>query len=276
MVNTNLYVRGELDQIQKCFITAACIMLGLIICMFFALHVSQKADMKIAELQKELDMAKQQLAYYELAHKFAEEYGIDMMKNNPGKALAVARASKHYYEKAITEIALDYNPKLTKKQANSISEIIYEESLDKGFNPLEIAAVIATESDFVINAVSCCKARGLMQIMEGTGKELAKNLGIKWTGSEMLFNPRINIKFGVTYLAWQRKINPSLYLIGYYGGEGAVRKVVAGRGWDDLFRYKNKIERDFIKFEIKYSMKMHEWDPQMVLVSTNAPLSIGG
>lgn len=81
-----------------------------------------------------------------------------------------------------------------------------------------IAAVIAQESAGNPYAVSRAGAKGLMQIMDST----AKNLGVK-----QVFNPRENILAGVKYfdsLLKEFKGNESLALASYNAGPAAVKK----------------------------------------------------
>ncbi|MFQ5718445.1 MAG: lytic transglycosylase domain-containing protein [Acidobacteriota bacterium] len=67
--------------------------------------------------------------------------------------------------------------------------------------PTEVLlAVIKAESDFDVDAVSAAGAVGLMQIMPATGRAVAKDLNIPWTGKKMLRDPVINIQLGSEYL----------------------------------------------------------------------------
>jgi len=67
--------------------------------------------------------------------------------------------------------------------------------------PVEVLlAVIKAESDFDMDAVSRAGAVGLMQVMPETGREVARDLNIPWTGDKMLRDPAINIQLGSEYL----------------------------------------------------------------------------
>ena len=63
-----------------------------------------------------------------------------------------------------------------------------------------LLAVIKAESDFDVNAVSSAGAVGLMQVMPRTGREVARDLNIPWTGVKTLRDPAINIQLGSEYL----------------------------------------------------------------------------
>lgn len=62
-------------------------------------------------------------------------------------------------------------------------------------------AVIRQESAFNISAKSAAGARGLMQIIPATGREVARQLRIKnYRGAKSLFNAKTNISIGAKYM----------------------------------------------------------------------------
>lgn len=67
-------------------------------------------------------------------------------------------------------------------------------------DPLTILAVVQVESRFDASAVSSKGAMGLMQLQPDTAKELAAELGLTWTGDELLFDPDTNVRIGTFYL----------------------------------------------------------------------------
>ena len=86
-----------------------------------------------------------------------------------------------------------------------------------------ICATITHESaqTWKIDVVSPAGALGLMQIMPETGKELAKEEGVRWTTpKKVLFDPLCNIKLGCRYLSTliqQYEVDGGL--AAYNGGE---------------------------------------------------------
>ena len=74
-----------------------------------------------------------------------------------------------------------------------------EEAAETGLDPALVAAVIWQESTFDPQAVSGAGARGLMQIMPPTGRELARNLGLKYR-IDMLHDPDRGLELGTRYL----------------------------------------------------------------------------
>ena len=76
----------------------------------------------------------------------------------------------------------------------------YSETYD--LEPSLVAGVIYTESSFNPNATSRVGARGLMQIMPGTGREIAEKLGEPFEEAN-LYDPETSIRYGCFYLRQQ-------------------------------------------------------------------------
>jgi soluble lytic murein transglycosylase len=74
-----------------------------------------------------------------------------------------------------------------------------EEAEKAGLDPALVAAVIWQESTFDPQAVSGPGARGLMQVMPPTGRELARGMGIKYH-IDMLHDPDRGLELGTRYL----------------------------------------------------------------------------
>jgi soluble lytic murein transglycosylase len=81
------------------------------------------------------------------------------------------------------------------------TEIVYSNSKANDVDPQLVSAVIREESRYDYKAVSSAGARGLMQIMPSTGKGIAKQSGVEKFETDMLFEPKTNIKMGSWYLS---------------------------------------------------------------------------
>ena len=78
----------------------------------------------------------------------------------------------------------------------SIEAYSREHSLD----PYLVAALIRQESEFNPKALSRSNARGLTQVLPGTGRELSRKLKIARYRTASLYTPDVNLKIGTFYL----------------------------------------------------------------------------
>ncbi len=67
-------------------------------------------------------------------------------------------------------------------------------------DPAWVAAETRAESAFMPKARSGADARGLMQLLPGTGALTARRIGVPWTGGDSLYDPSTNITLGTAYL----------------------------------------------------------------------------
>jgi soluble lytic murein transglycosylase len=82
-------------------------------------------------------------------------------------------------------------------------------SLEERVEPALTAALIRQESLFDSMATSRAGARGLMQIMPSVGREMARSRRRAGWHADSLYQPRVNLAFGTSHLAWA---------LGRYGG----------------------------------------------------------
>ena len=90
-----------------------------------------------------------------------------------------------------------------------------------------VYAVARQESHFDVDAISSSGARGLMQLMPSTAKDVAKRLGITYSPSRLTSDPAYNLLLGSTYLKGQLdRFDNSLLLAAaaYNAGGGNVNK----------------------------------------------------
>ncbi|NWG03660.1 MAG: lytic transglycosylase domain-containing protein [Syntrophaceae bacterium] len=103
--------------------------------------------------------------------------------------------------KEILEVLDRHSMDLADVTKAEIAEVIYEEALRHKHDPKFILALIAIESSFQNWSVSEQGAKGLMQIMPYVAESIARELGIEWSGDQILFNPYFNIRIGIYYLS---------------------------------------------------------------------------
>ncbi len=128
-------------------------------------------------------------------------------------------------------------------------------------------AVMREESRFRPSVVSPAKAIGLMQIIPPTGFEIARILGRQGFSPEQLYEPVVNIEFGIQYLAMNlQRFNGSLVntIASYNAGPEAVerwQKARPNREWDEFIEeipydetnlYVKKVLKSYYLYNLLY------------------------
>ena len=96
-----------------------------------------------------------------------------------------------------------------------------------GVPPSLVAGIIRQESAFDPRATSPTGARGLMQLMPPTARELAARIGVAYQPGK-LFNPDLSVQLGTIYvkeLLTDFDGNLELALAGYNGGPNRIRRL---------------------------------------------------
>ncbi len=70
---------------------------------------------------------------------------------------------------------------------------------ENGLDPYLVASLIRQESEFNPAAVSRANAIGLMQLLPGVGKKLAKEVKLRGFNYPMLLSPSVNLRLGTRY-----------------------------------------------------------------------------
>ncbi|MCY3901432.1 MAG: transglycosylase SLT domain-containing protein [Caldilineaceae bacterium] len=108
--------------------------------------------------------------------------------------------------------------------------------------PQLLYGLIFQESHFEPAARSYAGARGLMQILPGTGWEIARSLNYPNYSTELLDYPIVSIRFGAYYLRWARDYiggNDIAAVAGYNAGPRRARYWLSRAAPDDaLFIYR--------------------------------------
>ena len=134
---------------------------------------------------------------------------------------------------------------------------------DKYAVPRELVfAVIKTESGFDPNALSNQEAMGLMQLLQSTAEDMAKNYLNENPDTINLYDPETNIKYGTYYLqylfslfgSWEKAI------IAYNWGLGRLRNFIDNHGYTegDYDSIIEKEPRNYIKKVTYYWEKYKE------------------
>lgn len=103
---------------------------------------------------------------------------------------------------------------------------------ERGLDPWLIYAVMREESGFQPRIESWANARGLMQLMLPTAKDMARLTGRGDVSANQLFDPEINIELGTMFLkrlATRFGGHPVCMIAGYNGGAGNVNNWLTAR-----------------------------------------------
>jgi soluble lytic murein transglycosylase len=111
-----------------------------------------------------------------------------------------------------------------------------QEAKRYGIDPYVACGLIRQESVFNPNAISRAGARGLMQVMPATGQLISKRQGNGSITAADLYNPVLNIKLGMNYLAQMLgEFGRIEYAAAAYNaGPGRARAWIAARGSMDI------------------------------------------
>ncbi|MFD1298927.1 transglycosylase SLT domain-containing protein [Lysobacter gummosus] len=144
-------------------------------------------------------------------------------------------------------------------------ETIRRESLNNGIDPAWVAAEIRAESIFNPTARSGANAMGLMQVLPGTGAQVAKSLGLPWGGAASLYDSDTNIILGTAYL---RQLldkyggQPYFAMAGYNAGPAPLARWQSQRPgmdadfWIETISYKET--REYVARVLAFSV-LYDW-----------------
>lgn len=153
------------------------------------------------------------------------------------------------------------------------SEYVYQYAEENNIDPLLVFAIIKAESNFNHSIQSSSGAIGLMQLMESTAIEMAKEVKQEIVVKEALYNPEINIKIGTFYYAYliqHYEGNEHLALAAYNAGMGNVDKwikegIIKADGSDlenipykETNHYVRKIIRDYKIYQRLYGENLEK------------------
>jgi len=171
------------------------------------------------------------------AEPAAREWG-DAIKgmDDDARRIAVQRAiGAGWFDRAVFGLTSGgddprhYSLRFPLHHAESIRRYAAAQALD----PAWVAAQTRSESSFMPRARSGADARGLMQLLPGTGMQVAKRIGVPWSGGESLYDPDTNLQLGTAYLRQMlERYNGQAYLAiaAYNAGPAPVDRWRAARG----------------------------------------------
>lgn len=142
--------------------------------------------------------------------------------------------------------------------------VIRREAAKHNIDPTWVAAEIRAESVFNPRARSHADARGLMQVLPGTGAGIARRLGLPWRGGDSLYEPEFNIQLGTAYLRELEDKYGYTYvaIAAYNAGPAPVARWQSQRPdmdadfWIETISYKET--RDYVARILAFSV-IYDW-----------------
>lgn len=226
-------------------------------------RVNKLANMKFSKKRKDYDQMNR-LKPKELGLSF-KEFAIakklrlnracllflhDIIRRDPNNIEAGFNLSLYYYmtgkyRKSYALAAGSWKKRGHKEKYPELIYLVYplayiSHILDYSGNiidPLFVLSIMREETHYLPDDISWTGAIGLMQIMPSTGEWIASKIDEKNFKKAVLFNPRINIKFGCWYINFLFKdLGKDIFDIAaaYNGGQGSVKK------WRKSFGYLKK------------------------------------
>ncbi len=122
------------------------------------------------------------------------------------------------------------------------SAAIRQHAQRAGVDPMLVAGLIRQESAFQAGAISRAKALGLMQVLPGTGKILARKLKVSYSRAK-LFQPEYNLQLGTRYLADLLRMfgDSEAAIASYDAGEDRIAGWQAERKYEEIAEFVESI-----------------------------------
>ena len=188
--------------------------------------------------------------YYHGSIMNAREEWYDLLAQADEEQLnhaAVAANSWAWHEGTIRAFGKSrYFDDLKRRFPRAHADLFEKEARRTGVDPSLLFAISRRESAFAADTRSRAGAVGLMQLMPGTARQVARSLKLKRPRTQSLKKPSLNIRLGSRYIADMLKRyggNPAMALAAYNAGPGAVDR------WRPAFETDADIWIDTIPFE---------------------------
>lgn len=123
-------------------------------------------------------------------------------------------------------------------------EIVEQAASIYRVDPNLVYAVIKQESKFNSNAISKSGAKGLMQIMDATAKDMVNNINGINSNNYNIYDPYTNIFIGTKYLS---------YLIRHFDGNYYLAIIAYNAGMGQVDNWTNKTYNKYSDFNDVYS-----------------------
>jgi len=191
-------------------------------------------DEELARARLLTDLGLDDLAMAELEARTA---GADPRAVNALTGLALSRQGRHragipHLRRAFPALGGPYQASVPAEARRLYYPLAFEEAIRPaaelaGVPDFLVYGIIREESAFDVTAMSRVGARGLMQVMPATGREVARKLGLAYSEAR-LDDPAYNVRLGSTYFGQVLRMfdgRTELALAGYNGGPYRMKRL---------------------------------------------------
>jgi len=204
------------------------------------------------------------------------EFALRRFDARQRRAAATAAAQLGWYDRAVYTLNQGDDLRLYDLRFPlARREQIERAAVSAGIDPAWAYAIIRAESAWTTDARSGADAWGLMQLLPGTARQLAKVEKVAFPGASALFDPDLNIRLGTRYLgnmADRYDGSPWLASAAYNAGPDPVGRWIEARDalepdfFIETIPYKET--RDYVARVLAFSV-IYDWR----LHGTAAPLA---
>ena len=156
------------------------------------------------------------------------DYAVSHMSREERLAAGKLADKWQWYDRALLTLArANYFDDLIIRFPLAYNEAVSREAEKRSLDPAWIYAVARQESAMTPDVTSPAGALGLMQLMPGTGRAIARKLDADIRHQDELLQPETNIRFGSYYLRQvleQFGENPVLATAAYNAGPNRIRE----------------------------------------------------
>lgn len=132
----------------------------------------------------------------------ARQWWFAVRKLSKERMMIAAKLAQFWHLDQIaimTLVKADYWDDLTLRFPVNYLSQVHDNAYRQNLEPAIVLGLMRQESMLDSNARSAVGARGLMQIMPKTGRNIAQDLKERWLTENSLYNPDVNIKYGSYY-----------------------------------------------------------------------------
>jgi hypothetical protein len=178
------------------------LLLGILIQSLILTGLYQARSVQSVQIPVATSPNEAEAAVYSLSDWWINDNRIGMTDQiRQAKTITLYEPSAFKRIAKIHQVLHGFHSGLPVEDEERLAELIYHESLRYGYDPELIVSVIMTESSFYRWAYSPKGAIGLMQIEPLTGQEMAEINQTPLRSVRSLYDPHLNIKLGIQYLA---------------------------------------------------------------------------